>query len=128
MGRLDDMIYQGRDLEDKGLIKDYSAWHLECISVSLAMIVDLLTEKRDAQKESEENAEKERIAEENRIALMSLYDVNLLAKTRNALLRHGFKTVGQIASLSAKQILGIPHIGQQGLNDIQRMLTEYYRG
>lgn len=83
---------------------------------------------KEAEENAEEKTEKERIAEENRIALMSLYDTNLLTKTRNALLRHGFKTVGQISSLSAKQILGIPHIGQQGLSDIQRMLTEYYRG
>lgn len=79
----------------------------------------------DMHKEAEENTEKERIAEENRIDLMSLYDVNLLTKTRNALLRRGFKTVGQISSLSARQILGIPHIGQQGINDIKNMLAEY---
>lgn len=98
---------------------------IENLCKQMCGLLEIMT---DMHKEAEENAEKERIAEENRIDLMSLYDVNLLTKTRNALLRHGFKTVGQIASLSAKQLLGIPHIGQQGLSDIQRMLTEYYRG
>lgn len=59
---------------------------------------------------------------------IDLRDTSLLRKTRNALFRNGFKTVGQISSLSAEQILGIRGIGQQGLSDIQRMLTEYYRG
>lgn len=106
--------------------------HLEHIDALLEKLCGLVEVMTDMQKETEENAEekteKERIAEESRIALISLDDTNLLTKTRNALLRHGFKTVGQISSLSAKQILGIPHIGQQGLSDIQRMLTEYYRG
>lgn len=102
--------------------------HLEHIDALLEKLCGLVEVMTDMQKENEENAEKERIAEENRIDLMSLYDTNLLTKTRNALLRHGFKTVGQISSLSARQLLDIRGIGQQGLSDIQRMLTEYYRG
>jgi len=76
-------------------------------------------------KETEENAEKERIAEENRIDSLSLYEVNLLTKTRYALLRNGFKTVGQIRTLSSRQILGLRGIGQQGINDIKNMLAQY---
>lgn len=103
--------------------------HIDALLEKLCALVEVMTDMhKEAEENAEEKTEKERIAEENRIALMSLYDTNLLTKTRNALLRHGFKTVGQISSLSAKQILGIPHIGQQGLSDIQRMLTEYYRG
>ena len=99
--------------------------HLERIDSLLEQLCGLMEVIADMHKEAEENAEKERIAEESRIDLLSLYDVNLLTKTRYALLRCGFKTVGQIRSLSARQILGLRGIGQQGLNDIKNMLAEY---
>lgn len=98
---------------------------LERIDAKLARIAEALEIIAGMKKETEENAEKKRISEENSIDLMSLYDVNLLTKTRYALLRCGFKTVGQIRSLSARQILGLRGIGQQGLNDIKNMLAEY---
>lgn len=98
---------------------------LERIDAKLARIAEALEVIAGTEKEAEEKAEKKRIAEESRIDLMSLYDVNLLTKTRYALLRCGFKTVGQIRSLSARQILGLHGIGQQGLNDIKNMLAEY---
>lgn len=82
----------------------------------------------DMHKEAEENAEKERIAEENRIDLLSLYDTNLLTKTRNALLRSGFKTVGQIRTFPERQILNIRGIGREGLEDIKKMLKGYEFG
>ena len=99
--------------------------HLERIDSLLEQLCGLMEVIADMHKEAEVNAEKERIAEESRIDLLSLYDVNLLTKTRDALLRCGFKTVGQIRSLSARQILGLRGIGQQGLNDIKNMLAEY---
>ena len=56
---------------------------------------------------------------------LSLYDVDLLTKTRNALLHRGFKTVGQIRNLSERQLLGIPHIGPSAISDIKTTLAEY---
>ena len=99
--------------------------HLEHIDVLLEKLCGLVEVMTDMHKEAEENAEKERIAEENRIDLLSLYDTNLLPKTRNALLRRGFKTVGQVRSLSERQLLGIPHIGSCAISDIKSTLAEY---
>lgn len=95
------------------------------VNDTLKRIADALEIIAGKKKETEENAEKKRIEEKNRIDLLSLYDVNLLTKTRYALLRSGFKTVGQIRSLSKRQLLGLRGIGQQGIADIEAMLFEY---
>lgn len=63
--------------------------------------------------------------EEDFIAALSLRDVDLLPKTRNALLRRGFNTVGQIRNLSELQLLSIPNIGSRAICDIKTMLAEY---
>lgn len=56
---------------------------------------------------------------------IDLRETSLLPKTRNALLRRGFKTVGQVRSLSERQLLGIPNIGSCAINDIKSTLAEY---
>lgn len=63
--------------------------------------------------------------EKDFIDSLSLYDVDLLPKTRNALLRRGLKTVGQVRSLSERQLLGIPNIGSCAISDIKSTLAEY---
>lgn len=71
------------------------------------------------------NSEYAEPAAERREDDLSLYDVDLLSKTRNALLRRGFKTVGQIRNLSELQLLSIPNIGTRAIRDIKAMLAEY---
>lgn len=96
--------------------------HIDSLLEKLCGLVEVMT---DMHKEAEENAEKKHIAEEGRIDLMSLYDVNLLPKTRNALLRRGFKTLGQIRNLPERSLLSIPNIGSRAIRDIKAMLAEY---
>lgn len=99
--------------------------HLEHIDSLLEKLCGLMEVMTNMQKETEESAEKERIAEENRIDLLSLYDTKLLTKTRNALLRNGFKTVGQIRTFPVRQILNLRGIGHEGFEDIKKMLKGY---
>ena len=97
--------------------------HLEHIDSLLEKLCGLVEVMTDMQKDAEDNTEK--CIKDDCIDSMSLYDTDLLPKTRNALLRRGFKTVGQVRSLSERQLLGIPHIGSCAINDIKSTLAEY---
>lgn len=92
---------------------------LENISETLARICDALERIAGQKEEIEEPKEEFNIDNE------SLYYVNICRKTRNALLRSGYKTVGDIRHLSIKQLMEIRNVGSSAINDIISMLAEY---
>lgn len=95
--------------------------HIDSLLEKLCGLVEVMT---DMQKETEESTAEEYL-EEDRFDLLSLYNVDLANKTRNVLLRRGYKDVGDIRILSAIEIKNIRGIGQRGYEDIKRMLAGY---
>jgi len=96
-------------------------YFLECIYNVLVSIADSLEKIAGKTEQKAEGKTEDKFSIDNE----SLYNVNICRKTRNALLRNGLKTVGDIRHLSIKQLLKIRNVGSSAINDIISMLAEY---
>lgn len=98
---------------------------LECIDAKLARIAEALEVIAGTKKAAEENENKNVRIDDISIDDISLRHTRLLTKTRNALLRNGFKTVGDVRRLSRIQLIDVRGIGSNGLKDIEDMLSDF---
>ena len=96
--------------------------HLQVISDTLAKMCDLLAKIAGKTEQEIEIADAK---EKYCINDVDLRYVRLQTKTRNALSRAGFKTIRDIRHLSEKQLLRVRGIGNEAINDIVIMLSDY---
>lgn len=76
---------------------------------------------------SEKNKAEEPAENKNVICIddIPLWQLSISRRTRNALLRYGIKTLGDIKALSIYDLEGIRNIGISAITDINIMLDSY---
>lgn len=101
------------------------AYLLEDISMTLARICDAIEGLSKSTLADDEPKHEEKMIRVYNYDCISLYDAGFLTKTRNALLRAGYKTLADIKDLSVRQFRNVRGIGAQGIHDIAMVFARY---